>query len=740
VEFYNYTTWHYFKHLFFLKDQYIPQESSEDIPPNENKNFGDDLTDTLNGSESLQHTFIRQCDEKEQITSHASTVDIPLKEKETLSEDQTYTGDGKLQTSQHSSKGLCHENGQISSHASSRDLTPKGEKTLRDDQTNLRDGKLQSSQHTFKGRCHEKDQISTHTSSKDLSPKGKETLREDQALSQDGKLQSSQHSLQGLSHEKKQVSSHASRWAIPPKEKNILRTDQSDAQVGGLETSHYSGSGKELKPVSEVPKIGTSDDGLKFSKSSSLPNCKRFCLQKGQSTSHAGSNDLQPKENKILKADQTDSRDEEQGNSQFSGSGKEHKPSAEVSKGRTDDPGLEFSNSSALQDFKHLCPKNDRLTSQAGNMHLPPKKRKDFSGIETDIKHGEVGTSKHSAARKKLKPSAEVQERKFGDGLQFSDGSNSPNFKHLCLQKNQITFHADSKGLPSKEKISRGDQTHSRKKGHKTSKLSGPGKDHKRSAKVSETRTADCGLELSKSSTLPNFKHLCPQTDRFTSHAGSKDLPTKEKKTLRADQTDSRVEELQASQFSDSGKGLRPGAEMRKTVTGDPGLEFSNSSTLPNCKHFFLQKCQLKPHASSGDIPPKENKNSRDDQTGTRNEGLESSKLSKFDGVPANTMDAETDASGPLSPNKQLAALSIDSHTTKHGTTRSSQTDIAYPSAEIQRPILKVSEDEYKARDEDISFFESLIPHTKGLSPERKMLLRIKTQELIYNFIYNKKN
>jgi hypothetical protein len=132
-----------------------------------------------------------------------------------------------------------------------------------------------------------------------------------------------------------------------------------------------------------------------------------------------------------------------------------------VPKGRAGDPGVEFSNTSTLQDFK------DRLTSHAGNTHLPPKKRKDFSGIETDIKHGGVGTSKYNAARKKLKPSAELQERKpGGDGLQFSDGSTSQIVKYICPQNNQFSSHADSKGLPSQEKISRADQTHSRKRGH----------------------------------------------------------------------------------------------------------------------------------------------------------------------------------------------------------------------------------------------------------------------------------
>jgi hypothetical protein len=135
VEFNNYTTWHYFKHLFFLKDQYTPNASSTDITPHEKKNLEDDLTDTRHeGSESLQHSFKRLRHEKEQITSHASTADIPLKEKKAAREDQTDTGDAKLQSSQHTSKGPCHEKVQISSHASSKDLPPEGKKTLKNDQ------------------------------------------------------------------------------------------------------------------------------------------------------------------------------------------------------------------------------------------------------------------------------------------------------------------------------------------------------------------------------------------------------------------------------------------------------------------------------------------------------------------------------------------------------------------------------------------------------------------------------
>ncbi|PNF43143.1 hypothetical protein B7P43_G17482 [Cryptotermes secundus] len=173
-----------------------------------------------------------------------------------------------------------------------------------------------------------------------------------------------------------------------------------------------------------------------------------------------------------------------------------------------------------------------------------------------------------------------------------------------------------------------------------------------------------------------------------------------------------------------------------------------DDKSMQRFRRLYFLKSQYRPSESNGHIPPKEKrvsgvvptdakeeKNSRSDQT--REEKVESSKLSKLDDVPADTMDAETDTSGPLAPNEQQTTLSIDSGTTNQVTGRSYETAVGSAPPEIQRPKLKVSEDGRKERDEDVSFFESLIPHVKGLSPARKMLLRMKTQELIYNFIYN---
>jgi hypothetical protein len=150
----------------------------------------------------------------------------------------------------------------------------------------------------------------------------------------------------------------------------------------------------------------------------------------------------------------------------------------------------------------------------------------------------------------------------------------------------------------------------------------------------------------------------------------------------------------------------------------------------------FLKK-PCKSSATRADIPPKEKKTSGDDQTDTQEEKLEGSKMITYVGAPADILDVKTKASGPLCANEQQAALSIESHTTKHSSSRSYQTHAGNASAHIDSPILRVSEDEHKARGEDTIFFESLIPHIKGLSPARKMLLRIKIQELIYHFVYN---
>lgn len=54
----------------------------------------------------------------------------------------------------------------------------------------------------------------------------------------------------------------------------------------------------------------------------------------------------------------------------------------------------------------------------------------------------------------------------------------------------------------------------------------------------------------------------------------------------------------------------------------------------------------------------------------------------------------------------------------------------------IEEAKLKILEGQSKPRDEDESFFDSLLPHVRSLTPEQKIILRIKIQELILSFIY----
>lgn len=177
---------------------------------------------------------------------------------------------------------------------------------------------------------------------------------------------------------------------------------------------------------------------------------------------------------------------------------------------------------------------------------------------------------------------------------------------------------------------------------------------------------------------------------------------------------------------------------MPKGTCGDAGLEFSDYSTWPHFRRLYFLKGQFTSHANSGDIPPNEKKILRDEQIDTRDGGSENSQFSELDGASMDTLDVKIETFDSLISNEQQqATINNESCTVKHSAKRPYQPDVGIAPARIDRPTQKVSEDEYKTWDEDASFFESLIPHIKGLPPARKMLLRMKIQELIYNFVYN---
>jgi hypothetical protein len=676
---------------------------------------------------------------KSQCKSSASSGDIPPKENKTSKDDQTATRDEGSGNSQHRFKGLSHEKEQTSSHARRTEIPPKEKKTSRDDQTDTRDGGLESSQHRFNEFCNEKGQTSSHASRRANPPKGKKTSRDAQTDTRNGGLESLLHRFNGLCNEKEQTSSNASRADIPPKEKKILRDDQRDSRNRGFETIQRSGSGKELQPSADVPKRRNGNPGLEFCNSSTSPNRKHLCPKKDQLTSHAGSKDLPPKEKKILRADQTDSQVGGLDTSQFSYSGKELKPSDKVSKERSGDDGVELSGNSTLPHSKRLCVRKDLFTFHASTTGLPPEERNNTWHIHLDRTAEELIISQGSRSGEERQPSSKLPSISTANGSEEPFRDSNLHLKRLCSQKDQFTSHASTKDLPPKKrKDFRDIQTDMMDVEVETSQDGGATKELQKNAEAPTTRTRDPSPDSSGRSTTPQFKCLSFMKGNFLSHACSGVIPPKENNILRADQTDSRDGGSENTQFGGSGKELTLSAELPKR-SGDDGLEFSKSLSSSSCKHVCLQKCQQKSHAGSGNLQPRENKISRYDQADTRDEKLESSKIMKYVGAPADILGVEPEASGPLSPNEEHAALSIKSHTTKHSSRRSYQTDVSNASTQIQRRKLRVSEDEHKARDEDTIFFQSLIPHIKGLSPARKMLLRIKTQELIYHFVYNKK-
>lgn len=189
-------------------------------------------------------------------------------------------------------------------------------------------------------------------------------------------------------------------------------------------------------------------------------------------------------------------------------------------------------------------------------------------------------------------------------------------------------------------------------------------------------------------------------------------------------------------------KSLRDGfrkefKKVPKGMSGDAGPASSDYSTWPHFKRLYFLKDQFTSRPSSGDPSTKQNINLREDQTETRDEELESSQFSELDGASVDILDIKVETFDSLDSNVQQSTSSIEPFMTKHGTKRSHQEDTDSATAETERPKLRVKEDELNTTsEEDASFFESLIPHIKGLPPARKMLLRMKIQELIYNFVY----
>jgi hypothetical protein len=381
---------------------------------------------------------------------------------------------------------------------------------------------------------------------------------------------------------------------------------------------------------------------------------------------------------------------------------------------------LKFVDYTSWRRFRSLYFLKSQLTPSASSVDILPKKK--VSGVDqTDPGDGSLQTSQH-------------------------------NFKGLCHEKKQISYHVSRVDIsPKEKKTSRYDQNDPRDGSLQTSQHKFNGLCHEKvqiSCHVSRVDITPKEKNLRDDQKDPRygtlqtsqhtFKGLCHGKKQISYLVSRVDLPPKKRKCSRDTQTDVRDGQVGTSQYSAARKKLKTHAEVPTTRTCHPGLDFSDGLNSPRFKCLSLRKDKLLSHASSGDIPPKGNKNLTADQTDTREEKLEISEMIKLCGVSVDISDAETEPSCPLTSNEHRATLGIESRMTNHSPRRSYEIDVGNDPAKIERPKLKVSEEEQKAGTEDISFFQSLIPHVKGLSPARKMLLRIKTQELIYNFVYNK--
>ncbi|PNF32547.1 hypothetical protein B7P43_G02421 [Cryptotermes secundus] len=704
LKFVDYKSKRRFCNLYFLKSQYTPIASNGHVPAKEKMTSGVVPTDASEGNLlSSQHCFKGPYRGREHITLNNNRA-----ETHNLRDDQSDPRDRKPQISDHSFQGPRHEN-EISSHPNASDIRPR-EKILQDEKTDPQDGNLRSSQHTSTGHFHEKEQISSNVSTADMRPtedkkledeqanippKENNTSKNDQTDPQHANFRSSQHSSNGHVHEKEQIPSHVSTADMRHREKIHLKDGQNDQHHEMLQTSRHNFKGSRHEEVQMSSHVNTEDN---------------------------------PSTEQLSRTGQKDSKDGRIQTSKLSCSGEETKPTERVKRKKTSsDYVLHISDNSIMSHINHLSLGNHEFAFHARkNDHLP-EERNDTWHIQIDSVPEELVISQNDHSEKEPKLGDKLPRRNKGTGNEESSTDPKlPLLARLCRQKEQFKTHASSNNVTSKKRKGFWDiQTDKPDGGVETSQHTAATKKLKTNAEVPTTKTCDPRLDFSVDSTSPRLTCLSFRKGNFLSYETNRDISSKEEKTLKPDLTDSVHGGPESSKFGGSGKECKPGDEVPERTTADVCLEFSNSSALTK-----LQKHQMNSHASRGEITPEKYKNSRSDQT--RGEEVESSELSKLDDVPA-----DTDSSVLLPPNEQQTTSSIDWGTTNQVTWRSYETDVGNAPPEIQRPILKVGEEGHKVRDEDTTFFESLIPHIQGLSPERKMLLRMKTLELIYNFIYN---
>jgi hypothetical protein len=167
------------------------------------------------------------------------------------------------------------------------------------------------------------------------------------------------------------------------------------------------------------------------------------------------------------------------------------------------------------------------------------------------------------------------------------------------------------------------------------------------------------------------FRRLSFLCKQYRPNWGNVNIQPNEEKTLTDDET--HTGEGESSQSSSSGQEFELCAEVRKMT---PGAEFSPCSTMPLFTALGVQREQSTSCANRVDTPPEAKNNLRDAQTGTRDEVLQSSELSKVNGAATDVRDVETEASGSLYLTEQRATLNLESRWSEQSTSCSFQSHV----------------------------------------------------------------
>jgi hypothetical protein len=260
------------------------------------------------------------------------------------------------------------------------------------------------------------------------------------------------------------------------------------------------------------------DAGLEFSDCATWPHFKSLYFLKDQYRSYARRRGIRPGEKKILKYKLTNTGDGGLEISQYSGSGKELKPSADITKKRSRDVDMEFLMSSNVPFLQALGAEMMYYTLHASSGGIPPEEKKTLTDEQTDTRNGEIECSEYSWSEKELKPCVKVLKRRSGDGaLEFLKYSKAPFLVTLGLQVIYDTLQASSGDIPPEERnILRDEQTDIRDGVLESPEYSGSEKELKSCGKVLKRRSFDDALEFSGHSSLPTLQHLCFQKDKFT--------------------------------------------------------------------------------------------------------------------------------------------------------------------------------------------------------------------------------